>query len=305
MFLLSIIPLRLNTDSDGIQVNTANQADVTEHRIMELEALLSSMIIKQYYDGQVEGINSYDINTVRSALEAARAEQLALMIDTGSVSDNDTYARLDYTQRMEAAVDQRISDLSALLAAINSGTQLGYTVSGVVNDSFVSVATELERQLLYKQELEISQEYWSQVIASKASATSEEDTESSSDGGGTETTTIQPLDFSNKEQKEALSRRAIANLQSIIGSISQDTDVGEILSQIEAVTNELKREMKLANIVVSSDGSNQSQKSVNSLNSELKTLFNQKEMRELLSGVESSVNTQLLEAFNELSLLLG
>ncbi|MBI1858158.1 MAG: hypothetical protein HYR97_03490 [Candidatus Melainabacteria bacterium] len=305
MFLLSIIPLYLNTDSDGIQVNTANQADVAEHRVMELEALLSSMIIKQYYSGQVEGVNSYDINSIRSALEAARAEELALMIDTGSVSDNDTYARLDYTQRMEAAVDQRISDLSALLAAINSGTQLGYTVSGVVNDSFVSVATELERQLIYKQELEISKEYWSQVIASKTSVTSGETTEPPSDEDDTGSSTVQPLDFSNREQQQAFSRRAIANLQSIIGSISQNTDVTELLSQIEAITSELKREMKLANIVVSSDGSNQSQKSVNSLNAELKTLFNQKDMRELLSGVESSVRSQLFDAFNELSLLLG
>ena len=159
MFLLSIVPIHLSTDSDGIAANASNNVDVAEHSVMELEALYSSLILKQYSGIQVKGVDNSDVSLVKQELDKARTEELNLISTSWKISDNDTQKRLEYVKAMMEVVDKRILELQTLSQALTEGKTLDTLVDGVNNQSLSSVTIELNRVLEYKKELEASESH--------------------------------------------------------------------------------------------------------------------------------------------------
>lgn len=287
MFIFSIIPLHLSKDSDGVAVNQTNEVDVVEHRIMELEALLTGLYVQQYV-GYVSDISNTNQWTVQSELYKLREQELALMQDTSNISDNDSELRLDYVQRMQTAVDTRINDLTMLYNNLINGTQSEYFVSGVDNTNLYSVSLELQRNYQYKQELEQSKLFWEQLVQQKIEIAE----------GGTGSLYEDDID-PNLQIMLALSKKTVFKFAALFGSVSQDTDITEILAKIDEVEQQLTKELKKFKPSKSS-----SNKVVDYLKFELQGLMDLKNTRELMSGVQVAIHNKLNEALSNLASLL-
>ena len=145
MFVLTIIPLHLSFDSDGVEANKSNDIDVAEHNVMAIEALLTSIDLNQYLPGDTFVMNTTDPNIISQNLEQTRQKELDSINSTWIASNNDSQARLDTILRTKNAVEQRLQDLQALSKALEGGTRLNYIVSGVDNTNINSVSNELNR----------------------------------------------------------------------------------------------------------------------------------------------------------------
>ena len=139
MFIYSIMPIHLSTDSDTVAVNSTNSVDVAEHRVMQLEAVYSALIMRQYLGRDITGVSNLFMGSIQNELTKARNTELALMSTTNTVADNDSFARLNEITQMQQIVNQRVADLQALLAAVSSGSQLSYVVTGVDNSNLASI----------------------------------------------------------------------------------------------------------------------------------------------------------------------
>lgn len=287
MFIFSIIPLHLSKDSDGVAANQTNQTDVVEHRIMELEALLTGLYAQQYV-GYVSGISNTNQWTVQSELYNLRQQELSMMQDTNTLSENDSELRLDYVQRMQVAVDTRINDLTMLYNNLTNGTQPEYFVSGVDNTSVNSIIPELQRNYQYKQELEQSKLFWEQLVQQKIAIAE----------GGTGSTYEDDRD-PDLQNMLAVSKKTVFKFETLFGSVSQDTDISDLLGKIDDIEQQLAEELKKFR-----PGKNTSNKVVDNLRSELQSLMETKNMRELMSGVQVAIQGKLNEALSNLAGLL-
>lgn len=334
MFILSIVPLHLSMDSDNVAVNYSNELDVIEHKIMELEAIYTGFILRQYVNYNYNTYYNYNLTTAQQELERLRAQELQLLQSgTGTVSDNDSQARLSLIQTMQSVVNIRLNDLSTLYNNLSTGTRSTYIVSGVDNANIYSVLTEQQRVMLYQQELANAQTFWEQVIALKTailnppSPPTEENTDGTegtdaqttgdtNDTGSTEESTTTPaVDPTTirlfgltpeMSEKLAISKRAVESLKTLFNTVTQKADVSEIVEKIEAIYTQLEAAEKNAQTVQSAqiqNGVNAPLKKVYSLTSELKGLLTEKNVRLIMSLLGDSIQGQLNAALESLNSL--
>ncbi len=171
MFIFSIIPLHLSLDCDAVAANAANKVDTAEHRVMELEALYSSLVMRQYLGTEISGVDNTNLDEVKAELDKTRGQEVQLMNTTWEQSENNSQARLDYVKRMQVAVDTRLKDLQTLAQNVSNGTQSSSNVSGVDNLNIIAINNEIERTNLYKTELQTSEKFWTQILEKEVKST--------------------------------------------------------------------------------------------------------------------------------------
>lgn len=189
MFLLSIIPLPISKDSDGIASNnTISELATAEQAVKNLEATYSMLLIgivsdsSLYYSMLLNGGNNNSAY-VKTQLDAARAhvQELIEQGQAGTEEGSDVSSRLTEVQRLLPAADQRIKDLTALKNALANHTILtdsrGYRmiISGVDNTNPYAVQKALDQALAYKSELETMASFWKTVVQSRNEALDEKD----------------------------------------------------------------------------------------------------------------------------------
>lgn len=286
MFIFSIVPIHLSTDSNSVQINTSNLVDTYEHRIMELEGLLSSLILRQYFGTVVYGVDNSDINAVTQELQAARNNLTQLMVTQQDTNSNDSVDRLTEINRMNQWVDTRIADLQALYNSLTTtGQTLSYHVSGVINTDINMIQAELAKVLAYKQVLQTTGEFWNLVSQTQAS--------SGSLGGGTGGSAS--LEYSDNLELLALSKREIVVLNSFLRSLTPRRSIEEIVAEESSIEYEISGEMQKATTYVDDDSgytvnSNPSTQAVLSLRANLKGLANEKAVTKMTSGLRDSVS---------------
>ncbi len=254
MFILSIMPLNLSLDSDGVTANTSNQVDVAEHRVMELEALYSSLMLKQYLGVEIQGIDNTDTAAVKQELDKVRNSELQLLGSTWERSDNNSEVRLDYIKRTQVVVDTRIKDLQALAKAITEGTTLPTRISGVDNTNIRAVNDELQRITNYKTELEGSKLFWTKIIANEKKSTELEEASQFWDGLVSSHMHEQKLDVAydlwnnmvaSKTDAQSV-KDTVTNWQDMVGNLlqlaeqettSHITDTQKLLDKLAEVNN--------------------------------------------------------------------
>ena len=257
MFILSIMPLNLSLDSDGVTANTSNQVDVAEHRVMELEALYSSLMLKQYLGVEVQGIDNTNTYAVKQELDKVRNQELQLLGSTWERSDNNSEARLDYITKMQTVIDLRIQDLQALAKALTEGTTLSTRISGVDNTNIRSVNEELQRITNYKTELEGSKLFWTKIVENEKKSTELEEASQFWDGLVSSHMHEQKLDVAydlwntmvaSKTDTQSV-KDAATNWQNMVGNLfqlseqettSQITNTQKLLDKLDEVNNAFK-----------------------------------------------------------------
>lgn len=294
MFILSIVPIHLSTDSNSVQINTSNLVDTYEHRIMELEGLLSSLILRQYFGTVVYGVNNSDINAVTQELQAARNNLTQLMVTEQDTNSNDSTDRLTEINRMNQWVDTRIADLQALYNSLTTtGQTLSYHVSGVINTDINMIQAELAKVLSYKELLRTTGEFWNLVSQTQAS--------SGSLGGGTGASAS--LEYSDNLELLALSKTKIVGLTSFLHSLTPRRSIEEIVTEESSIEQDISRELQKAGTYLDSDSgytvnSNPSTSAVLSLRANLKGLANEKAVTKMTSGIMDSVNSLIVNEIN-------
>lgn len=164
MFILSIIPVHLPTDSDKVPVDQTNQVDVIEHTVMAIEALLTARILNEYLNANTEGIDVTSVPALSQQLEQMRSQELGLINDTWNISTNDSAARLAFVLKIQNNVGRRLQDLDLLAKAINEGSSLNYIVSGVDNTNLASVTNEKNLTENYREVLSATEQFWRQIL---------------------------------------------------------------------------------------------------------------------------------------------
>ena len=322
MFLLTLVPIHLSTDSDRVAVNSANSVDVAEHRVMQLEALYSALIMRQYLGREITGISNLFMEGVKGELDKARNAELELRTTSNVAADNDSLSRLSEVRAMQQITDQRILDLQALSGSLGAGTQLGYVVSGVDNTNLATVNKELAYALQYKAELQTSQTFWTQVVQTQFSAlygsqNNNQTTNNGSTGGstseenGSENNNIPPASSSSGAWKltpEAMasiaaSKRNIANWQSLLNSLT----TGQTIEQVTSMEEDLKREISSQlfkartaynNNPIYTYDSNPAMQKVLDLGNQLKAVINIKNGLQMIDGLQDVATNAMSKEMN-------
>ena len=311
MFILSIVPINLKTDSDTQAVNTQDEVDVAEHRVMELEALLSSLIIKQYLGREISGVDNSSPIAVAAALEAAKQRELELKLASGDTNTSDATARLTEMKRMQGWVDVRIRDLTSLYEALSTGTTLNYHVSGVINTDINMVANELYRALDYRALLSSSTNFWNTIVQANTQPPPTDDTTDNDDTSDTSDTSDNTEQTKNEEDIEsqderigflAQKKRDIANLQGLSNMLNADS-LQTIINHEENLTQELNSELsKLKSFTsVNSPGYSTVIQAINELRSTLKSLGSQKVSAAINSKLQSSLSQVISTEINNIN----
>ncbi|GEM_PF-3584140 len=324
MFLLSIVPIHLSTDSDRVAVNNANSTDVAEHRVMQLEALYSALIMRQYLGREITGISNLFMDGVKNELIKARSAELDLMGTTNTMADNNSFARLNEVTQMQQLVNQRVTDLQALKDAVSGGSQLNYAVTGVDNSNLASVEKELGYALQYKTELELSWQFWTQITQSHLTLLQNQngnnnsipDNTNTGTAGSTTTGTTGSTTTNNTNNNQsnnnsapwalkpevmasiAASKRKISDWQSLLSSL----DSGQTIEQVTLAQDKIKQQISIEiykartqynNHPIFTQDNNPSMQKFMELNGQLKTLINVKSHLEMLDGVEAEVTNEM------------
>lgn len=309
MFIFSIVPINLKTDSDTQAVNTQDEVDVAEHRVMELEALLSSLIIKQYLGREISGVNNSSPTAVAAALEVARQRELELKLASGDTNTSDATARLTEMKRMQGWVDVRIRDLTSLYEALSTGTTLNYHVSGVINTDINMVANELYRALDYRALLSSSTNFWNTIVQANTQPPPTDDTtdndDTTSDTSDNTEQTKNEEDIESQDERIgflAQKKRDIANLQGLSNMLNADS-LQTIINYEENLTQELNSELsKLKSFTsVNSPGYSTVIQAINELRSTLKSLGGQKVSAAINSKLQSSLSQVISIEINNIN----
>lgn len=185
MFILSIIPIPLSTDSDGNTTNnTLSTLASAQQRLKEVEALYTTYVTgiimdQNLYYNRLEGVDYSSTATVKQALDSARAYVQQLITEgqySGTEDMGDISARIQEVQTKLPVTDQRIADLTNLLNALNNGTTLTDSsgrqiiISGVDNTNPLSVQAELDKALSLKTELTSIQTFWQSLLTNRQTA---------------------------------------------------------------------------------------------------------------------------------------
>ena len=294
MFILSIVPIYLSKDSNSVQENTSNSVDVCEHRIMALEGLLSSLILRQYFGTIVYGVDNSDINAVTQELQVERNNLTQLMSTEQDTNSTDSTDRLAEINRMNQWVDIRIADLQALYTSLSTtGQALNYHVSGIINTDINMVQAELTKVLSYKEILQTTGEFWNLVSETQGGSIPP------SGGGGSS----EPPEYSENLELLALSKRKIVVLNSFRQSLTPRRNIEEIVADESGIEQEISREVQKAGTYLDSDSgytinNNPSTASVLSLRASLKSLANEKTVTKMTAGLQDSVNDLIINEIN-------
>lgn len=291
MFILSIVPIHLSTDSNTQSVDLSNSIDAAEHRIMALEALLSSLMLRQYLGVEVSGVDNTDINAVTQELQVAREALVQLMASGMDENSNDASKRLEELSRMSDWIDIRINDLQALYDSLStSGTPIGYHVSGVINTDINMVKAELTRALAYKEMVQASNQYWNQVMETQTQAGL-----SSSSSSRSIQSTISP----ENATLLALTKSKIISLTNILGGFARKRITEEIVAEESRVMQEIRKEMSKAQTYLSGGSggftpdNNPSAVAVLGLRAQLKALVGEKSISIINASLKDSVSNLL------------
>ncbi|OGI18305.1 MAG: hypothetical protein A3B68_04520 [Candidatus Melainabacteria bacterium RIFCSPHIGHO2_02_FULL_34_12] len=305
MFIYSIIPIHLLTDSDRIAINSANSVDVAEHRVMELEALYSALIVRQYLGKEIPQVSNTFYEGVKLELDKARASELALRASSGEVADNDSVARLNEVLRIKQMTEQRIADLQALQNyLLGNGPAPTYVISGVDNLNLDSVTKELAMALKYKEELTASEQFWHQIATIQLQTLQDEQADESEDGTDNqvqiqEDPNYNPGGLSPEELSQiAASKIRISELRSLLSIIMPSKTMDELVSMEEALQRELSNESYKAQ----GQYKNQSESSSNSsigkipgIQANIKFVVAQINTLKILNGIQTGLMSDLSE----------
>ena len=325
MFLLSIVPIHLSTDSDRVAVNNANSVDVAEHRVMQLEALYSALIMRQYLGREITGVSNLFLEGVRNELVRSRNAELELMNTTNTTADNDSFARLNEVTRMQQMVNQRIADLQALYMAVSSGGTLDRVITGVDNTNIRSISNELGYAIQYRTELELSQQFWTQItqgyLLMLQGGNQDQSGDNNSTTGNNTNTTGNTTSGNNQTGNQnnngntsgemttermasiAESKRNIFDWQSLLDSL----DSGQSIEQIDSIEAQIKQEMSIElykartqynDHAVFTQESNPSMQRFAELNNQLKFIGNLRSKLQMLNGVQDTATNAMSRDIN-------
>ena len=174
MFLFSIVPIPLNSGNDS---NIKNSVDKAQDRVLDLEALLTAAMLEQPLfsdNGDTipypeitdvnfsDGINKEEMQKIRDELFKARSEEKNLR-NSGEKNIDlvNEMNRLSEVAGKISASDARSRDLEALLISPPFGIDV---ISGVDNYDPIAITAEIEKNKVYKKELQESEKYWKEVI---------------------------------------------------------------------------------------------------------------------------------------------
>lgn len=287
MLILTIVPIHLNYDSNGVMVDPNSQIDMLEHKVMALESLFSAKILNQYLPYRVTLVDNNDMNAITTALQDERNNTLQYLQTQGSTDFSDTEARLLSINTMLEWVNVRITDLQALRTALLNNEQLNYVVSGVDNANVVSVETELANALAYQQMLTNSKQFWEQVFTLQGGKL-----EDLNDGDDSGNPPLNPDKLSN----EASSKQRIAYLMSLYNSMGGVRDINELIAMENEIKDGIKNEMsKISSIVVggNSKGDGSSRAKINELSSELSSLHAEKSASLRYASLKNSIMKEI------------
>lgn len=142
---MNVIPL--SSDSDNQKVNTSNKTDVAEHKIMELESMLTDAIINS--------TSKSDLSALSREITIARNKELSLIVKSGKTADNNSTIRLMEIQgkllRAHEAEIQLKSECSNDLLNGWNGLDLTYAQN------------KLNRLTVYKKELQKAEKFWKTI----------------------------------------------------------------------------------------------------------------------------------------------
>lgn len=175
MFLFTIVPFPLSSDSNNKPVNYSDPINKIEHDIMALESQLTSAILDPSSGGNIESL--------RSQLNTARNEEFRLRNTLNQTWGEDSEARISDIIAVQGAVDQRTADIQRLLKQLSTDPNGNVDeVSGLtymvpdpnfpggarMTADFSTVAQAHDRILEYKSELNRANTFWDKIISSHA-----------------------------------------------------------------------------------------------------------------------------------------
>ena len=284
MFILSIIPLHLTQDMGTIPTNQFNKIDVAEHRVMEIEAVLTAGILRQYTTTSQE-FNNANVDFLRAELEKAKQDEISTRSEMQQKSVNDPTLRLDYINKVKEVVDLRINDINLLSQAIIENKNLNYIVSGVDNSNYYSVNAELLRVMQYKQELDTSSNFW------KAMADMQTQAQDLEEGSAPNLVNSKSITDPQLLNQIAISKVRVTGLKELLGSIiSKKEPIEKLISQESSLRQEIDHEMHKAK---TKDNVNPSIQKVSGLRSELSSTIQKKSIAEVLSNLEDNVEKEI------------
>ena len=285
MFIFTLIPLHLLNDSDKVKVNKKNKVDIMEHNVMELEALYTSMLLGQYYNTNTTEVNTYDKNSIKSALDRARERELELRKTEGLKADNNSNARLQYIHFMEKIADIRLNDLSELKTALETDKQLNYTVSAVDNTNINSVKKELEKIQEFRKEIKKAEGFWTEIVALQSKdSTEEEETQ---------------IDFSKQDfQKNAITKIRINSMQKLENINTQDQDKSQLQKEEESIRSQLAEQMNLIMSLPVSSKKDKQYKMTELLIQKLKMDLNENLYKQTMTNLSNVINSDISKNIN-------
>ena len=307
MFVLTIIPLHLSFDSDGVEANKSNDIDVAEHNVMAIEALLTSIDLNQYLPGDTFVMNTTDPNIISQNLEQTRQKELDSINSTWIASNNDSQARLDTILRTKNAVEQRLQDLQALSKALEGGTRLNYIVSGVDNTNINSVSNELNRVTNYQQRLNNTENFWNRIIQEKSKIQELQEASKSWDTQFADLMHTTTLDSAYDFWKNIMvSKDSVQNLANAtsswndtVGNLYQasEKETNDNISQTQEIATGFQSIADSFNVILSSPDQSQGIEEITNQINNLETLINQVSDPQVKGKITDAIN--LWKAFSQ------
>lgn len=178
MFILTIMPLPLSANADGVLPNRLNPLDVIEDKIMGLEHALSSLLLNSGI-----GESDQNISSIQKELDAARNEELKIKSQMGLSVSFDALTRVSEIQAQKSAVQQRIKDIeklkseylktpdanmeavSGLTYEVSDLDQYGNPITKTTTD-LAAINNALEAARAFEIEIEKANKFWSQIVNS-------------------------------------------------------------------------------------------------------------------------------------------
>lgn len=297
MFILSIVPIHLALNR---QYAYTDEIDSARHRILELEALFSALLLRQYLGAQVSGVDNNNSTSVFQMLQTERT-QLLNNIDSSNIaiSRDDADARIAESDQMSAWVDQRIRDLTMLSDFFaGTGAGPGYYVSGIGNGDFAAINVELNRALSYKAMLQETKDFWIQV-ANYAPQQSEDTGSSGSVSNNTNSGSVSTnYDYDPRLTLLAISKTRIASLSKLLRSLMNEEPLENIVARERGLMYDLSNEIRKAKDLLIATGINDTSK-VSEIRSELRKIPDAKSTVAMVENLQSSIGSELNAALQD------
>lgn len=163
MFLLNTIA---GTSSSGPD-DAFSLLFQTESKIESLETLLRSFYLREQFDYNPETaeldpypeLNNSDVDAIKQALTEAREEEQNLLSILGDTLERDPSVRYQEVQSEELEIGQKIAEVQSTLDTLNANTEIDN------QNDIQFYMDELNRLTAYKSELNVSDDFWSQLMA--------------------------------------------------------------------------------------------------------------------------------------------